>query len=331
MSSSCAVVVIDVQKCFVDAAANPDIHKVLGNIQQVFEESSRLRLPFLLTFERSMEGKFALAEGLKDSLPAQTQSFVKTTFDATSLSTFLAAAENSGQVHFILAGSETDVCVLQTALGLRAEGYAVTLLEDAIFSSDPNTGPALRRLREAGVGFAKVAELDAISKKPPPSLSGKNSIVLPFLGDSPNVAFVMEQADRLSAQKLERFQQLQWLAEWMEIPIFWKGEMPAKPEGLEGRRWQSLGKVPEQYQQLFLAGQDPAALAMNLGHRQLYIVEDASADSLPKAIPLTYKTLYHDLKKSIAEHEWPSPSWAQRFDSIHSKMKEPEHLTPIRP
>ena len=49
-----------------------------------------------------------------------------------------------------VAGGETDVCVLQSVLGLLALGKQVFLLEDALFSSERHVGPALRRMAAAG-------------------------------------------------------------------------------------------------------------------------------------------------------------------------------------
>ena len=49
-----------------------------------------------------------------------------------------------------VAGSETDVCVLFTVLGLLRNGYRVLLLEDCLFTSEPDPGAALARMRAAG-------------------------------------------------------------------------------------------------------------------------------------------------------------------------------------
>lgn len=49
-----------------------------------------------------------------------------------------------------VAGAETDVCILQSVLGLLQVGYQVFLLEDCLFTSEPQPGPALRRMYQAG-------------------------------------------------------------------------------------------------------------------------------------------------------------------------------------
>ena len=50
----------------------------------------------------------------------------------------------------LVAGGETDVCVLQSVLSLLERGYQVFLLEDCLFSSEPHTAPAVARMRAAG-------------------------------------------------------------------------------------------------------------------------------------------------------------------------------------
>ncbi len=61
-----------------------------------------------------------------------------------------AALEQLGRRQLAVAGAETDVCVLQSVLGLRELGYDVLLLEDCQFSSDPDVEAALRRMYTAG-------------------------------------------------------------------------------------------------------------------------------------------------------------------------------------
>jgi hypothetical protein len=49
-----------------------------------------------------------------------------------------------------VAGSETDVCVLQSTLGLLELGFQVFLIEDGLFTSEPHPGPAIERMYRAG-------------------------------------------------------------------------------------------------------------------------------------------------------------------------------------
>jgi nicotinamidase-related amidase len=53
----------------------------------------------------------------------------------------------------IVAGCETDVCVLQSCLGLLSLGYEVFVVEELIFSSARNVAAAIERMKAGGVVF----------------------------------------------------------------------------------------------------------------------------------------------------------------------------------
>jgi nicotinamidase-related amidase len=53
----------------------------------------------------------------------------------------------------IVAGCETDVCVLQSCLGLLELGYEVYAVEDLLFSSSRRIDAAIARMKAEGVVF----------------------------------------------------------------------------------------------------------------------------------------------------------------------------------
>ena len=53
----------------------------------------------------------------------------------------------------IVVGCETDVCVLQSCLGLIDLGYDLFVVEDLIFSSARNVEAAIARMRAEGAVF----------------------------------------------------------------------------------------------------------------------------------------------------------------------------------
>ena len=67
-----------------------------------------------------------------------------------------AAVEATGRDCFVLTGLETDVCVAQSALGLRAAGYRVAVVSDACASPPPNHEHGLQRLQGSGVVLTSV-------------------------------------------------------------------------------------------------------------------------------------------------------------------------------
>ncbi len=82
---------------------------------------------------------------------AATPVFVKHVFGLAGQPDILAAVEATGRRTALLAGSETDVCVAQSAIGLLARGFRVGVVTDATFSPGETHALGLRRMHEAGV------------------------------------------------------------------------------------------------------------------------------------------------------------------------------------
>ena len=83
--------------------------------------------------------------------PAATRIFEKSVFGLAAQPEILAAVEAAGRRTVVLVGTETDVCVAQSALGLLARGFRVAVVTDATFSPGEMQELGLRRMREAGV------------------------------------------------------------------------------------------------------------------------------------------------------------------------------------
>ncbi len=82
-----------------------------------------------------------------------TNPLAKSHFDAyvDGLREPVRRAVDDGFTQVVIAGCEAHICLLQTALGLRADGLDVWVVADACGSrSDHNKQLALFRLREAG-------------------------------------------------------------------------------------------------------------------------------------------------------------------------------------
>jgi hypothetical protein len=107
-------------------------------------------VPLLATFEQPVDRKGWLPPRLEPFFPGHGQKHTKQTFNCCGEPDIVAAVAGLGRSQLAVAGGETDVCVLQSVLGLLREGYEVFLLEDVLFSSEPHAGPALRRMERAG-------------------------------------------------------------------------------------------------------------------------------------------------------------------------------------
>ena len=144
------VLLIDVQPAFLESMHGPKDPVVL-RLERLLMLTDLLKLPLIATFEHPTETKGLFPERLERIFPVHGQKFVKKTFNACSDARISQAIRQLPVDQFALAGSETDVCILQSALGLLGMGFKVFLLEDSIFSSEPHPNPALDRMYRAGV------------------------------------------------------------------------------------------------------------------------------------------------------------------------------------
>ena len=131
------LLLIDAQEHFQPPRA------VLARLERLLMFWRMVSMPVVATFEQD---KGELPKGLE--LPPQTQRFEKAHFDANREAAIREAL--SAHKSWAVAGAETDVCVLQSVLGLLAHGHEVRLLEDCLFSSEANPEPAIARMRAPG-------------------------------------------------------------------------------------------------------------------------------------------------------------------------------------
>jgi nicotinamidase-related amidase len=85
------------------------------------------------------------------------ETLAKMAFDgcADGLAARVRAAAKEGEAQVAIAGCEAHVCLMQTALGLRREGFPVWIAADACGSRRPEDRElALRRLERAGAVLA---------------------------------------------------------------------------------------------------------------------------------------------------------------------------------
>jgi nicotinamidase-related amidase len=151
-----ALVLIDVQPFFVELAAVPDA--IVTRIEHLLLLAQSFEMPVVATFEHPVERNGWLPERLERVFPAPAAGvpgapaarFVKRHFNLYAEPEIRAAVTALGRGQMIVAGAETDVCVLQSVLGLLGAGLAVFLVEDCLFTHETNTGPALRRMQQAG-------------------------------------------------------------------------------------------------------------------------------------------------------------------------------------
>jgi nicotinamidase-related amidase len=153
VAESCASAVIDVQDFFL---AQLDGEEARGRMEANLVNFARLlnyfRIPIIATLERPVRGKGPLPLALEAQL-ADAKLFEKDFFDLTKETNIRDHLARLKKRQMIVAGCETDVCVLQSCLGLIDLGYEVFVVEDLIFSSARNVEAAIARMGDAGVVF----------------------------------------------------------------------------------------------------------------------------------------------------------------------------------
>ena len=145
--------IIDVQDFFL---AQLDGAKARERMETNLVNFARLlgyfRIPIVATLERPVDGKGSLPDALAAEL-GHGKIFEKDFFDLTREQAIRDHLALLNKKQVIVAGCETDVCVLQSCLGLIDLGYEVFAVEDLIFSSARDVKAALARMNAAGVVF----------------------------------------------------------------------------------------------------------------------------------------------------------------------------------
>jgi len=128
-----ALVIVDVQDAFTKAM-NPEVFKqVINNIGLLAALSEKLSLPVVST-EQYPKGLGRTVKEIQESLKIY-QPIEKLCFNCWENERFQSRLKNLTRVEeIILSGIETHVCILQTALGLVANGYKVYIPADATCS-----------------------------------------------------------------------------------------------------------------------------------------------------------------------------------------------------
>ncbi len=358
-STPTGIIIIDAQATFVTTATqrNPasGIPARVAVDKAMFDLARSTSAPFFITYEAAKTGDHALTPALVGQLPPNAKEYIKTTFDATGQPDFDAAIRASGMKRFLVVGSETDVCVMQTILGLRRQGFEVVAVVDGIFTEEVNAAPALRRWKQAGVAQVTVNDAAALvaggqTASAPHATSAAPITVKPFA-----IGFVLNDmgslgSDPSASAKQVRLKQLLLVSEWFQIPIFAQNPaaatsaLSATLRQIMTKPIQPLSSVPSNITQLAISGASSTAVsaAATLGSsgKDVFLLEDilfgaTSATLEPAyeagAVPSTYKTLYYELIHSVDDAGWPSQQWVAdgKTKGYYNATLAPEELAPI--
>ncbi|MBL8700410.1 MAG: isochorismatase family protein [Alphaproteobacteria bacterium] len=150
-ADSSILIVIDVQARLLPAVAEPAA--TVRRVALLMTAARRLGVPMLVTEQ--------YPQGLGPTVPELAA--LATPEETVAKIHFSCAAEPAVRTQLglmaprrqaVLCGTETHVCVLQSAFGLRDAGWEVFVAADAVASRKPiDHGTGLERMGRAGIGL----------------------------------------------------------------------------------------------------------------------------------------------------------------------------------
>lgn len=147
VETSC-LLVVDFQERLMPAIYQAD--SVVANGAWLIQIAQRLGVPVLAS-EQYPQGLGHTVAAIRELLPADAF-MAKIHFSCAAERDCMRRIDALGREQIIVIGAEAHVCVLQTALDLRAAGKEVYLVADAVSSRSPrDVELALARMRADGV------------------------------------------------------------------------------------------------------------------------------------------------------------------------------------
>jgi nicotinamidase-related amidase/catechol 2,3-dioxygenase-like lactoylglutathione lyase family enzyme len=143
------LVVVDSQPGFV--AAGPEAAATVERIVWMAGMARLLEIPAVVV-EEAPEREGQTEPRILAALPEGTPVIPKPTFGLAGCPEAVAAVEATGRRTAVLVGFETDVCVMQSAVGLLELGYRAVVLADAAYTTSAREHErGLARMGGAGV------------------------------------------------------------------------------------------------------------------------------------------------------------------------------------
>ncbi|HKU96125.1 MAG TPA: isochorismatase family protein [Vineibacter sp.] len=151
------LLVVDEQEKLMPAMH--DGSRVIERTAVLLQVARTLQLPVTVT-EQYPQGLGPTVPRLLDLLPERDHVFAKTQFSAAAQPQVAERMRAVKRPQVVVAGVEAHVCVAQTATMLRAEGYDVFLVADAISSRRTDSvALAFERLRPQGIWIVNVEQV----------------------------------------------------------------------------------------------------------------------------------------------------------------------------
>jgi len=146
-STQSSLVIVDVQERLVPVMSDP--RRVIKNCGTLMRAARRLAVPLTVS-EQYPQGIGPTVVDLREFM--DQPAWPKLHFSGAGDTAILAHVQSLGRPQVVIAGIEAHICVLQSALGLKAAGLEVFVVADASASRKvENEDLAASRLRHAGI------------------------------------------------------------------------------------------------------------------------------------------------------------------------------------
>ncbi len=147
------LIVIDAQEGFYGDHLPPEegarALEALRRMAWLGEVAAMLEVPGVIT-EEDPDRNGPTFAAIADRFAASTP-LLKPTFGLAGTPEILRAVEATGRHTAVLVGFETDVCVAQSAIGLRERGMRVVVPEDAVYSPGEMQARGIARMVAEGI------------------------------------------------------------------------------------------------------------------------------------------------------------------------------------
>lgn len=142
------LLLVDLQEKLAPAIFESE--QVIANSVRLLEGARQLGVPAFVS-EQYVRGLGPSVAAIHDAA-IDAHFFEKTHFSCAAEPGVIDLLRAARRPQVILTGTETHVCVLQTAFGLLGAGFEVFLVADAASSRTPeNRSAAVERMRAAGI------------------------------------------------------------------------------------------------------------------------------------------------------------------------------------
>ena len=141
------LLIVDIQEKLAPAILHADV--VVANAAKLIRAANHLNVPILAS-EQYPQGLGRMIPALRELLPTDSL-FDKTHFSCLGEAGVADRLRQQQRKQIIICGMEAHVCVLQTAMDIKAAGFAAVIVADAVSS---------RRAESRDLAFARMRDAD---------------------------------------------------------------------------------------------------------------------------------------------------------------------------